>query len=103
MGDRRAGSVDHKKRLACLDQRHQKRRIAPSTLVPRVGDALFALGIGLRKSAIDINHSLFAEGSSLTLPDFNPDLVESLLQLQNRRLVEASQEITCRRRSGYPF
>ena len=103
MGDRRAGSVDHKKRLACLGQRHQQRRIAPSTLVPRIVDALFALSVGLTEGAIDIDHSLFAEGGSLALPELDPDLVEGLLQLQNRRLVEATQEIACRRRSGHPF
>ncbi len=69
--------------------------------MPRIGDALFALSV--TEGAIDIDHSLFAEGRSLTLPDFDPDLVEGLLQVENRRLVEAPQEIAGGRRGGYPF
>ena len=74
-----AGAVDDAEYLAGVGQRDDQRVIAPGTVIGDV-DALFTTGAGGDQRAVGIEDGLVEEVGRLLGPEFEPSLIEDVLE-----------------------
>ena len=74
-----AGAVDDAEYLAGVGQRDDQRVIAPGTVIGDV-DALFTTGAGGDQRAVGIEDGLVEEVGRLLAPEFEPSLIEDVLE-----------------------